>query len=82
MSRLREGRIEYFCNCLLKNFKEHIVSVDSDGACCYCGYTAIRRGITRVDITSERRHKATLEKLKLEHLDIMVKDNEHGEKVS
>ena len=82
MSRLRKGRIEYFCNCLLKNFKEHIVAVDSEDACVYCGYTAIKRGITQVDITSERRHKETLEKLKLEYLDILVKDNNHGEKVS
>lgn len=79
---MKVGQIEYFCNCLLKNLKEHVVAKDSEGRCVYCGHHAIKRAVTDSDIRCNEKHGAKLEQLKREHLEIIIKDRRHNEKVN
>jgi hypothetical protein len=76
------GELKYFCNCLLKNHKEHKVAVDSDEKCVYCGHYAIKRKVTEADIRTENKYGDKIDRLKREHLEIIIKDRRHNEKVN
>ena len=79
---MKLGDLEYFCNCMLKNHKEHVTAPDSDGNCCYCGYVAIKRPVTDADLRCALKHGDKLEELKREHLELLVKDRRYDEKVN
>ena len=79
---MKEGDLRHFCNCLLKNHKEHTVAADSKGRCVYCGYHAIERRVTEADIRCEDKYGKKLDTLKREYLEMMIKDRRHNEKVN
>ena len=79
---MRIGQIEHFCNCLLSNLKEHLVAADSEGRCVYCRHSVITREVKLSDITCEETHGEKLKKIKMEHLEILMKDLRHDSKVS
>lgn len=77
---IKEGDLEYFCNCLLKNYKDHVTAIDKEGCCVYCGYHAVLRHAKAVDVRSETKWKDRIKKAKMEHLELLIKDRRHGEK--
>lgn len=79
---MKLGEIEYFCNCLLKNLKEHVVAKDKDGKCVYCRHHTIKRCVTESDIKCDEKHGAALDKIKREYLEIIIKDRRHDAKVN
>jgi len=82
MSELKEGQLDYFCNCLLTNYKEHTVSADKEGNCVYCGHHALLRPATAVDVRASIKWEERLHKIKMEHLEMLIKDRRHNEKVN
>ena len=79
---MKLGDLEYFCNCLLKNYKEHTTATDSIGKCVYCGHHAIKRKVTLADLRTIDKQGAKIDKLKREHLEMLVKDRRYDEKVN
>jgi len=79
---MRLGNLEYFCNCLLKDLKEHITASTKDNCCAYCGYAVVKREVTPKDIRVQEKFGEELEKKKMEALEIYVKDIRHNEKVN
>ena len=79
---MKLGDLEYFCNCLLKNFKEHTTAPDADGNCVYCGHSAIERQVTQADMRCRDKHGAKIDKLKREHLEMLIRDRRYDEKVN
>ena len=78
---MKLGDLEYFCNCLLENYKEHVTAADHAGDCVYCGHCAIKRPVTAADIRTETKYGAKIDRLKREHLEMLVKDRRYEEKV-
>lgn len=81
MSKLL-GKIQYFCTCLLKNNKEHVVAVDSKERCVYCVHYAIKRKTTEADLRTAQKYGEEIDTKKREHLEMVIKDRRHGEKVN
>ena len=79
---MKLGDLEYFCNCMLKNNKEHVTASTSSGDCVYCGYAVIKRPITEADLRCALKHGDDLEILKREHLEMLVKDRRYDAKVN
>ena len=79
---MKLGDMEYFCNCMLKNYKEHLTAPDHSGDCVYCGHAAIKRPVIASDLRTEIKHGANIDKLKREHLEMLVKDRRYDEKVN
>tara|TARA_R100001244_G_scaffold127320_3_gene97875 strand:+ start:177 stop:416 length:240 start_codon:yes stop_codon:yes gene_type:complete len=76
------GEMEYFCNCMLKNYKEHVTAPDAQGNCVYCGHCAVHRKIVPSDIRTEEKHGKKIDEKKREHLDMFAKDRRYDEKVN
>lgn len=76
------GDLEYFCACLLKNNREHVVAADKKGNCVYCRYSALQRRVKESDLRCEDRYGEELDRVKREHLEILMKDRRHDEKVN
>jgi len=76
------GELEYFCNCLLKSYREHVTAPDNDGNCVYCGHHAVHRPITDSDIRRDKKYGEKINKLKREYLEVLVKDMRYDEKVN
>jgi len=76
------GALEYFCNCITKNYKEHVTAPDSEGNCVYCGHHAIKRQITMVDIRYHEKNGDRINLLKREYLEVIIKDRRYAEKVN
>ena len=74
--------LRYFCNCLLKNHKEHVVAVDKEEKCVYCGHYAIKRKTTEADLRTDEKYGTEIDAKKREHLEMIIKDRRHGEKVN
>lgn len=79
---MKKGDITYFCNCLLKNLKDHGTATDSSGNCVYCGHACVRREVTEKDIRNEYKHGKVLLEKKKEALDLLVKEIRHKEKIN
>lgn len=79
---MRIGSVEYFCNCLLKNLKEHVTAPNAEGNCVYCGYVCVKREVTEKDLRTVERWGEEILKKKKEALEILIKDLRHNEKVN
>lgn len=79
---MREGDIEYFCNCLLKGLKEHTVAVDSQERCLYCGHFSVKRPCVESDLRHDKKHGAKLEVIKREYLEMFIKGRRHNETIN
>jgi len=79
---MKEGDIKHFCNCLLKNYKEHLTSKDEEGKCIYCMHHVIRRRVTSMDIKCEKDHGEFLEEARKRYLEVIIKDKRYNEKVN
>lgn len=79
---MKLGNLEYFCNCLLKDLKDHVTAPTEEGNCVYCGYAVVKREVTPKDIRVESKYKEELYKKKMEALEIFVKDLRYYEKVN
>jgi hypothetical protein len=86
---MKIGRKEYFCSCLSKDVvgrssctSEHVVAVDKTGRCVYCSYIAVLRPVNEFDIRFNTKYEEALEKEKYKHLEVIIKDKMHNEKVN
>ena len=79
---MKVGEIKHFCNCLLKNYKEHLTAKDKDDKCVYCRHHVIRRAVTDMDIRCQKEKGDIIEKAKKEYLDVIIKDCRYDEKVN
>lgn len=73
----------YFCSCLTRqNVTEHVVSVDDDEACTYCGYYAVLRKVTEKDLRWHEKNAEKLKKAKLEAIGLIAREKEYHEKIN
>lgn len=79
---MKLGNLEYFCNCLLKDLKEHVTAPTKDGNCVYCGYAVVKREVTPKDIRVQDKFGEDLKKKKMEALEIFIKDIRYDDKVN
>lgn len=79
---MRVGCTGTFCNCLINEITEHFTEQDEEGCCVYCGYHVIERIITKKDTRMRAKNAERMKKLKMEALDVFVKDKRHNEKVN
>ena len=79
---MRLNKYYYFCNCLTPSLNDHETGVDDDECCVYCNHFAVYRQATEKDIRLGEKHKDKIQKLKLEALEIHIKDKVYNEKVN
>ena len=73
----------YFCSCCTRdNLTEHVVMVDDDEACVFCGYYAILRKVTEKDLRWHKKNKEKLKKAKLEAIGLIAREKEYNEKIN